>query len=129
MGSNDRVPATLNWLAFSEVIVSSYSQVPISSEKCAHPPRRVNPLQKPQRVGHPEPSRLAIRTMVDKVPTGTAERYAALEMLQEIPGSERVTVGGNKGFDTADFVRECRAIISTAGVHLTYLVSTWRALQ
>jgi hypothetical protein len=40
--------------------------------------------------------------------TGTAERYAALEMLQEIPGSARVTVGGDKGFDTADFVRECR---------------------
>src|ERR1700730_3402127 len=39
--------------------------------------------------------------------TGTAERYAALEMLQEIPGSGRVTVGGDKGFDTADFVREC----------------------
>src|SRR5713101_2959328 len=40
--------------------------------------------------------------------TGTAERDAALEMLQEIPGSGRVTVGGDKGFDTADFVRECR---------------------
>jgi len=40
--------------------------------------------------------------------TGTAERYAALEMLQELPGSRRVTVGGDKGFDTADFVRECR---------------------
>src|SRR5258707_12116960 len=39
--------------------------------------------------------------------TGTAERYAALEMLQELPGSGRVTVGGDKGFDTADFVREC----------------------
>ena len=37
MGSDDRVAATLNWLAFSEVIVSSYSQVPISSEKRAHP--------------------------------------------------------------------------------------------
>jgi hypothetical protein len=42
--------------------------------------------------------------------TGTAERYAALEMLQDIPGSGRVTVGGDKGFDTADFVRECRNI-------------------
>jgi hypothetical protein len=31
-------------------------------------------------------------------------------MLQDIPGSGRVTVGGNKGFDTADFVRECRNI-------------------
>ena len=30
--------------------------------------------------------------------------YAALEMLQDIPGSQRVTVGGDKGFDTADFV-------------------------
>ena len=40
--------------------------------------------------------------------TGTAERYAALEMLQEIPGSKRVTVAGDKGFDTADFVRQCR---------------------
>jgi transposase len=42
--------------------------------------------------------------------TGTAERYAALEMLQDIPGSGRVTVGGDKGFDTADFVSECRNI-------------------
>jgi hypothetical protein len=40
--------------------------------------------------------------------TGLAERYAALEMLQELPGSGRVTVGGDRGFDTADFVRECR---------------------
>jgi transposase len=40
--------------------------------------------------------------------TGTAERDAALAMLQEIPGDGRVTVGGDKGFDTADFVRECR---------------------
>ena len=26
----------------------------------------------------------------------------------DVPGSERVTVGGDKGFDTAEFVRECR---------------------
>jgi hypothetical protein len=48
--------------------------------------------------------------------TGTAERYAALEMLQEIPGNGRVTVGGDKGFDTADFVRECRNISVTPHV-------------
>src|SRR3981081_3132356 len=42
--------------------------------------------------------------------TGTAERYDALEMLQDIPGNGRVTVGGDKGCDTADFVRECRNI-------------------
>src|ERR1017187_8803392 len=40
--------------------------------------------------------------------TGTAERYAAMAMLQQVPGTRRVTVGGDKGFDTADFVRECR---------------------
>ena len=48
--------------------------------------------------------------------TGTAERYAALDMLQEIPGVGRVTVGGDKGFDTAEFVRECRNIWVTPHV-------------
>jgi len=40
--------------------------------------------------------------------TGTAERDAAMAMLQQIPGTGRATVGGDKGFDTAEFVRECR---------------------
>ena len=31
-----------------------------------------------------------------------------MAMLQQIPGTGRVTVGGDKGFDTAEFVRECR---------------------
>ncbi len=48
--------------------------------------------------------------------TGIAERYAALEMLQELPGIGRVTVGGDKGFDTADFVRECRNLSVTPHV-------------
>jgi len=48
--------------------------------------------------------------------TGIAERYAALEMLQEVPGTGRVTVGGDKGFDTADFVRECRNLRMTPHV-------------
>jgi len=48
--------------------------------------------------------------------TGIAERYAALEMLEEIPGTGRVTVGGDKGFDTADFVRECRNLWVTPHV-------------
>jgi transposase len=39
---------------------------------------------------------------------GTAERDAALLMLEQIPGGERVTVGGDKGYDTRDFVAECR---------------------
>ena len=29
-------------------------------------------------------------------------------MLQEIPGTGLATVGGDQGFDTADFVRQCR---------------------
>jgi transposase len=40
--------------------------------------------------------------------TGSAERDAALDMLEQIPGDGRVTVGADKGFDTTDFVRECR---------------------
>jgi len=48
--------------------------------------------------------------------TGTAERYAALDMLQHLPGDGRVTVGGDKGFDTAEFVRECRNLQVTPHV-------------
>jgi transposase len=40
--------------------------------------------------------------------TGTAERDAAMALLQDVPGTGRLTVGGDKGFDTAEFVRECR---------------------
>lgn len=40
--------------------------------------------------------------------TGTAERDTALLMLEQVPGDGRITVGGDKGFDTKDFVAECR---------------------
>jgi transposase len=39
---------------------------------------------------------------------GRAERDAALVMLEQVPGDGRITVGGDKGFDTKDFVAECR---------------------
>jgi transposase len=39
---------------------------------------------------------------------GTAERDAALFMLEKLPGTHPVTVGGDKGFDTFGFVAECR---------------------
>jgi transposase len=39
---------------------------------------------------------------------GTAERDAALIMLEKLPGTQPVTVGGDKGFDTFGFVAECR---------------------
>jgi transposase len=39
---------------------------------------------------------------------GTAERDAALLMLEQIAGDQRVTVGGDKAYDTKGFVAECR---------------------
>jgi hypothetical protein len=39
---------------------------------------------------------------------GTAERDAALVMLEQLPGVRRVTVGADKGYDTREFVAECR---------------------
>jgi hypothetical protein len=39
---------------------------------------------------------------------GTAERDAALIMLEKLRGTQPVTVGGDKGFDTRGFVEECR---------------------
>ena len=50
---------------------------------------------------------LIISSTVWEAP-GTAERDAAMALLQEVPGTGRLTVGGDKGFDTAEFVRECR---------------------
>jgi transposase len=47
---------------------------------------------------------------------GTAERDAALFMLAQIPGRQRVTVGGDKGFDTRNFVAECRHMQMTPHV-------------
>jgi transposase len=47
---------------------------------------------------------------------GTAERDAALVMLEQIPGMKPVTVGGDKGFDTRGFVAECRHLRVTAHV-------------
>jgi transposase len=41
---------------------------------------------------------------------GYAERRNAIEMLEaNLPGNGRITVGGDKGFDTRDFVADCRA--------------------
>jgi len=40
--------------------------------------------------------------------TGTAERDAAMMMAERIEGMERVTLAGDKGYDTRDFVREMR---------------------
>src|SRR5450631_1580036 len=40
--------------------------------------------------------------------TGTAEREAALEMIEERKGGRRVTMGGDKGYDASAFVADVR---------------------
>jgi transposase len=50
---------------------------------------------------------LVINTRVT-LATGTAEREAAAEMIGEIPGNHRVTVGADKAYDCRDFVEDLR---------------------
>ena len=48
---------------------------------------------------------------------GTAERRAAVAMADErLPGQRRITIGGDKGYDTRDFVASCRALKVTPHV-------------
>src|SRR6476660_3836 len=47
---------------------------------------------------------------------GTAERDAALLMIEQIPAAQRVTVGADKGYDTREFVAECRRMNATPQV-------------
>lgn len=48
--------------------------------------------------------------------TGTAEREAALDMLEKVPGKHRITVAADKGYDTEDFVSQCREMNVTPHV-------------
>jgi transposase len=47
---------------------------------------------------------------------GTAERDAALMMMEQIPGAQQVTLGADKGYDTRDLVAECRQMNVTPHV-------------
>jgi transposase len=47
---------------------------------------------------------------------GTAERDAALVMIEAIPGNHQVTVGTDKNYDTKDFVAEARNMNATPHV-------------
>ncbi len=47
---------------------------------------------------------------------GTAEREAAVEMVAELADGKRKTVGGDKGYDTKDFVEDLRALNVTPHV-------------
>jgi len=42
--------------------------------------------------------------------TGTAERQAAEDMVEAIPGRHRITVGSDKAYDTYEFVQALRAL-------------------
>lgn len=48
--------------------------------------------------------------------TGTAEREAAVEMLGRLPSGSRITLGADKGYDTAEFVAKLRAMNVTPHV-------------
>ena len=48
--------------------------------------------------------------------SGRAECEQGLEMLQEIRGPRRITVAGDKGYDTSAFVASCRALNVTPHV-------------
>jgi transposase len=48
--------------------------------------------------------------------TGTAEREAALAMIEDVPGRHRITLGGDKGYDAASFVAALRALNATPHV-------------
>jgi transposase len=47
---------------------------------------------------------------------GSAERDAALQMAESLPGTHRVTLGADKGYDTRDFVAELRGMQITPHV-------------
>ena len=47
---------------------------------------------------------------------GTAERDAALLMIEQIPAEQRVTIAADRGYDTRDFVAECRKMNVTPHV-------------
>jgi transposase len=47
---------------------------------------------------------------------GTAERKAAIEMIAQIPGRHRITIGADKGYDCHSFIEACRQMNATAHV-------------
>lgn len=71
---------------------------------------------------------------------GKAEREAAVRMMKKIPGRNRITLGGDKNYDTQQCVTELRALNVTPHMaqkingavdgrtarHLGYAVSQWK---
>jgi transposase len=61
-------------------------------------------------------SGLIVKTTVTTA-SGTAEREAAKDMVQQLPRTtRRITLGGDKGYDTAGFVKELRKLNVTPHV-------------
>jgi transposase len=58
---------------------------------------------------------LLVQTFLTEA-TGRAERDAALLMVEAIPPGKRVTLGGDKNYDTQEFVRELRGMNITPHV-------------
>ena len=58
---------------------------------------------------------LVVKTRLTQA-TGTAEREAALALLRERPGRQRVTLGGDKNYATHAFVQDLRAVQVTPHV-------------
>jgi transposase len=58
---------------------------------------------------------LLVKTCVTRA-TGTAEREAALRMARKLAGGKRLTLAGDKNYDTRDFVRALRAMKVTPHV-------------
>jgi len=78
--------------------------------RCEASPERKRQRSQAELPGKPagrEPPMCCINTELFEA-NGRAERDAALIMLEQIPGTQRVTVAGDKGYDTKDFVAECR---------------------
>ena len=48
--------------------------------------------------------------------TGTAERDAAIEMMEQKPAGKRLTLGGDRGYDTQAFVEQLRGLNVTPHV-------------
>ena len=48
--------------------------------------------------------------------TGTAERDAALEMIEDVPGTQQITLGADRGYDVASFVKDLRQLRATPHV-------------
>jgi transposase len=58
---------------------------------------------------------LVVEVMLTQA-TGTAEREAALDMLERLPAQHRITLGADKAYDAAAFVEECRTMKVTPHV-------------